>query len=435
MTTTWIRLSLYGGDETTNTFLIPTLNISTYSDLTKAIHSIFRISAEAFPSFDVHTENDSECDNEAVFLLSPHLWDLGLYFSHAPEKAVEVFVHFKPPSAAPVQEKEEEQPAVGSPIKSRAASPKDEQHQHQEWSQDEIDAAEALLALSRAQPAPQLLPSPQPQQHHPQNSSKRARNSSTTTSSDSSSSGSSPIVRKRRARSLAGAPPTRHEPSSSSSAPLSSVPSSGLSSPPADDVLDAQAVDLQQQQQQHELDQQPLVLQQEEQEQEEQEDKRGTPPAPPAPQTVTLHLRYLNRMTRSHGATVPDLVLRAVPAARRLADMEDVVKNHACEAFLLLTMDSGESGGGSSGRGRRQQKQKLTQRQGLELVECLAVRVVLDGFTGDALRERKTVGEYAVGEEGEEGEEKVVRGTVEMWREEHIAMEVLRRESPTGDGE
>ncbi|KAF9638183.1 hypothetical protein BFW01_g9080 [Lasiodiplodia theobromae] len=436
MTTTWIRLSLYGGDETTKTFLIPTLNISTYSDLTKAIHSIFRISAEVFPSFDVHTENDSECDNEAVFLLSPHLWDLGLYFSHAPEKAVEVFVHFKPPSAAPVQEKEEEQPAVGSPIKSRAASPKDEQHQHhQEWSQDELDAAEAQLALSRAQPAPQLLPSPQPQQHHPQNSSKRARNSSTTSSSDSSSSGSSPIVRKRpRARSLAGAPPTRHEPSSSSSAPLSSVPSSSLSSPPADDVLDAQAVDLQQQQQQQqqrELDS-PVAVQQQDQEEEQQ----GTPPAPPAPQTVTLHLRYLNRMTRSHGATVPDLVLRAVPASQRLADMEDVVKNHACEAFLLLTMDSGESGGGSSGRDRRQkQKQKLTQRQGLELVECLAVRVLVDGFTGDALRERKTVGEYAVGEEGEEGEEKVVRGTVEMWREEHIAMEVLRRESPTGDGE
>lgn len=31
MTTTWIRLSLYGGDETTKSFLIPTLNISTYS--------------------------------------------------------------------------------------------------------------------------------------------------------------------------------------------------------------------------------------------------------------------------------------------------------------------------------------------------------------------------------------------------------------------
>ncbi|KAK0624476.1 hypothetical protein DIS24_g11194 [Lasiodiplodia hormozganensis] len=462
MTTTWIRLSLYGGDETTKTFLIPTLNISTYSDLTKAIHSIFRISAEAFPSFDVHTENDTECD-EAVVLLSPHLWDLGLYFSHAPEKAVEVFVHFKPPVApttAPTEEegkkdKDKEEQTAGSPIKSRAASPKDEQHQHhQEWQQDEIDAAEALLALSRAQPEPQLpqlLPSPQPQQHHPQSSSKRARNSSTTSSdsSDSSSSGSSPIVRKRpRARS---APPARspaRQPSSSSSAPLSSVPSSGLSSPPADDVLDAQAVDLQQQQQQQqqqrEQEQDSLAVQEQE---EEQPANSPTPPAPPppppAPQTVTLHLRYTNRMTRSHGATVPDLVLRAVPASRRLADVEDVVKNHACEAFLLLTMGAGEGGGGGSGRGRRQ-KQKLTQRQGLELVECLAVRVLVDGYGGgDALRERRSVGEYATvvegegdeGQEGEEKEERVVRGTVEMWREEHIAMEVLRRESPTGDEE
>lgn len=350
----------------------------------------------------MHTENDTECD-EAVFLLSPHLWDLGLYFSRAPEKAVEVFVHFKPP-AAPVEDKEEESTAAGhqSPIKTRAASPKDEHQHHQQWSQEELDAAEALLALSRdsrPQPLPAPLPSPQPQN----SSNKRARNSS----NSSSSSGSSPIVHKRRARS---APPARRQPSSS---PLSSR----LSSPPADDELDAQ---------QHDLDSPVAVVQQDQ----EEEEKQAS-----APSTVTLHLRYHNRMTRSHGATVPDLVLRGVPAAQRLADLEDAVKNHACEAFLLLTATTTTTSSGG-----RRQKQKLSQRQALELVDCLAVRVLVDGDEGgggDALRERRGVGEYAVVEEGqEEGqEEKVVRGTVEMWREEHIAMEVLRRESPTGNDE
>ncbi|KAL1635884.1 hypothetical protein SLS58_010052 [Diplodia intermedia] len=378
----WIRLCL-DGDPSQN-FLLPSATISTYSNLSAHIHAIFNVSAAEFPTFSI-------AGTGGCGALSPRLWDLGVFFTGSPATAVVAHVRFFPGRAA-------------------TASPRT------------VEAARALLALSRQQEGKEEEEEEEKgedegeeeekeekeQQQQEEGRGKRSRSSS------SSGSSSSPVVPTKRVRLLSPSP-------AAAAPPSSPAPQARGSSGSSLSELGAE-VELELEREDRELAWRQQQQQQEEEEKDEEEEDEGEKERKDEG-FVTLYFSFVNRMTRSHGVSVGALRLAGMSAARLLADFEDEVKSHACEAFLL------------DAAGRR--RGRMSERQAFALGESLAVRILVEGGGGvDALRERRAVGEYAVVEEEDGGGAgRIVRATVEIWREEDIAMEVLRRVSPTRDEE
>ncbi|OJD35439.1 uncharacterized protein BKCO1_1700038 [Diplodia corticola] len=403
MTTTWVRLGFY--EDGGRTALLPTDTISTIpqkaidmpnspahnaQDLAQFLHTICHLSADGPPDFHLHTDSGGDDIDTATASAEPCTkkrplyllgWDVGVFFHASQEEAEAVYVHFEPESGV-----------SGSQI---------------------VEGARRLLKLAQElerereqQPEPE--PEPQPE---PERGSKRERSSSSDSDS-SSGSDDGPAVVPKRAR-LARLPSIRAPPSPVSKSPVStsSVSTSPVpTSPGPQQVTDNNgggSVGELESDLESELESELGHEQQEEDKEdgnEEEEEKEKEE------ELVTVRFSFTNRMTRSHGVTVPDLVMPQVPAARLLRECEHDVKSHAFEAF----MQSSRRGGRGS----------INERQALALGECLAVRMLVEG--NDVLMERSTVGEYAV---VGEGGERVLKGTVEMWREKDIDMELLRRES------
>ncbi|KAL1621161.1 hypothetical protein SLS54_005656 [Diplodia seriata] len=380
----WINLCLY--DDPSQNFLLPSANISTYSpapqNLSARIHAIFNVSAAEFPTFEI--VGTGTCG-----ALAPRLWDLGIFFTSSPVTAVVAYVRFFPRAATASPRTVEAAHALLALSQQREEREEEEEEKEEEEKEEEEEEKEQQQEGGRG---------------------KRSRSSS------SSGSSSNPVVTTKRARLSSPSPVAAGPPSSPAPQASGGSSSSSLSELGAEVELELEREDRelawrQQQQQQQE----------EEEEKEEGEDEDAKERKDEG--FVTLHFSFVNRMTRSHGVAVGSLRLAGRPAARLLADFEDEVKGHAWEAFQLDAV------------GRR--RGRMTERQALELGQSLAVKILVEGGGGvDVLGERRAVGEYAVvEEEGDGGAERIVRATVELWREEDIAMEVLGRASPTRDEE
>lgn len=238
--------------------------------MSEVIYAIFGVNRNQF-HFDIHLQNVQCLDNQEV-IVSPAMWNLGMYFSNSLENALTCYVHFKV------------LPSI------------------------QVEATKALLALAPDDSPPDTASIPTSEPAADNSPTKRARSSfgspaservrqsevsvATSPAADGEEKGkdgegSGLFVTPDSSARKQERPAPRF---SSSSSPLSSLPDSPLSAAPT--------------------------------------------PAPSSSQPVTINFSFENCMTSSYKVTVKDWSLM-VDGQDRLDKCEKRVKARICQAFLV----------------------------------------------------------------------------------------------------